>query len=243
MTNSTEKPQDSKNESSYNLIHVENTGSKITQIAFNGNNYDEWSQSFKLALLAKGKLGYIDGTITKPSDSDSKFESWRSANALVTLWIYNALESDVRKQIALRPKQAELMACRQGPTESLMAYYGRITTLWDEILENDPLPSRSCDPRRCDWVTIMDARREKKRVRDFLIGLDERFDNARSHILGTNPLPNLNFAYNRLFTEEGVRNLTVQRVDTKPEPMAFVTRVNQGSRGQGGPRNDPPLLA
>ncbi|XP_074315105.1 uncharacterized protein LOC141651285 [Silene latifolia] len=260
MTNSTEKPQDSKTESSYNLIHVENTGSKITQIAFNDNNYDEWSQSFKLALLAKGKLGYIDGTITKPSDLDSKFESWRSANALVTLWIYNALESDVRKQIALRPEakqvwdniknrfcqandarvyrlQAELMACQQGPTESLMAYYGRITTLWDEILENDPLSSCSCNPCHCDWVKVMDARREKKRVRDFLIGLDDRFDNARSHILGTNPLPNLNFAYNRLLQEEGVRNLTVQRADTKPEPMAFATRINQGSREQGGPRN------
>ncbi|XP_074278482.1 uncharacterized protein LOC141602071 [Silene latifolia] len=263
MTVSTEKPHESKTESSYNLIHVENTGSKITQIAFNGTNYDEWSQSFKLALLAKGKLGYIDGTISKPPDSDSNIESWRSANALVTLWIYNAHESDIRKQVSLRPEakqvwdniktrfcqandarvyrlQADLIACRQGPTESLMSYYGRITTLWDEKLENHPLPSCSCNPCRCDLVTVMDARREKKRVRDFLLGLDERFYNARSHILGTNPLPNLNFAYNRLLQEEGVRNLTAQRIESKPEPMAFATRINQGSRGQGGVRNDPP---
>ncbi|XP_074277511.1 uncharacterized protein LOC141601141 [Silene latifolia] len=119
-----------------------------------------------------------------------------------------------------------------------MAYYGRITTLWNEILEHDPLPFYSCNPCRCDWVTVMDACREKKRVRDFLIGLDDRFDNARSQILVTTPLPNLDFAYNCLLQKEGVRNLSISRVETKPEPMAFATRLSQGSRGQGGNRSD-----
>ncbi|XP_074302859.1 uncharacterized protein LOC141636734 [Silene latifolia] len=215
----------------YSLVHVENPGANITQTHFNGSNYDEWSRGFYLGLLAKGKLGYIDGTVSKPAATSNYFESWRSTNALVTAWIFNSIETTPRKTISLRPEakqvwldiknrfcqnndarlyqlQAELIACRQAPTESLMAYYGRLTKLWDDILEIDALPSCSCTSCPCDWVCIIDARCDKKRVRDFLIGLDDRFDNARSQILGTNPLPGLDFVYNRLLQEEGVRSLT-----------------------------------
>ncbi|XP_074306286.1 uncharacterized protein LOC141641526 [Silene latifolia] len=123
--------------------------------------------------MAKGKLGYINGTIKKPSSTADSYESWESTNALVTLWIFNKIAPSVRKQISLRPEakqvwediknrfcqtnearvyqlQAELMACRQGPTESLMDYNGRLTTIWDAIIEHDPLPKCSCNPCSCD---------------------------------------------------------------------------------------------
>ncbi|KAK9713396.1 hypothetical protein RND81_06G024700 [Saponaria officinalis] len=92
--------------------------------------------------------------------------------------------------------EADLIACRQGATESLMSYYGRLIKIWDDILLFDPLPSCDCKPCNCNWVTKMDARREKKQARDFLMGLDARFDNARSQILSLTPLPNLDLIYN-----------------------------------------------
>ncbi|XP_074310508.1 uncharacterized protein LOC141646536 [Silene latifolia] len=247
----TSKPQN------YSFIHVENPSNNITQVMFNGHNYDEWSRTFLLALLAKGKSEFLDGTVTKPATTAANYQSWRSTNALVTAWIFNSLDTSIRKMISLRPEakqvwtdiknrfcqnndariyrlQADLLACRQGPTESLMAYYGRLTTIWDDILDIDPLPSCSCNPCSCDWVTIMDSRREKKRVRDFLMGLDERYDNARSQILGTNPLPTLDFVYNRLLQEEGVRSLNPVKTDTRLDTMAFATRVNHGQKNSGG---------
>ncbi|XP_074269033.1 uncharacterized protein LOC141592318 [Silene latifolia] len=248
---------DSTKPPSYSLVHVEHTGHSITPVVFNGNNYDEWSRSFHLALMAKGKLGYIDGTITKPSATSEKFETWQSTNALVTMWIFNTIESSLRRQISLRPEakqvwldlknrfsqanearvyqlQTELLACRQRPTETLVAYYGRMTAIWDELLEQDPLPSCSCNPCTCDWVTLMAARREKTRVRDFLMGLDDRFSNTRTHIIGITPLPSLDLIYYRLLQDEGVRNLSSNSSDKQPDAMAFAAHVSHGSRPSGG---------
>ncbi|XP_074314582.1 uncharacterized protein LOC141649803 [Silene latifolia] len=243
------------------MVHVEHTGQSITPIVFNGNNYDEWSRSFTLALLAKGKLGYIDGTIVKPTVTAATFETWQSSNALVTMWIFNTIDSGIRNQISLRPEakqvwmdiknrfsqvneariyqlQADLLACRQGPTESLVNYYGRMTAIWNAISDIDALPSCSCNPCKCDWLQIITTRREKKRVRDFLIGLDDRFVNTRSQIIGLNPLPSLDLVYNRLLQDEGVRNLSLNTTETTPAPMAFATRVHHGPRQSGGGKDN-----
>ncbi|XP_074277036.1 uncharacterized protein LOC141600691 [Silene latifolia] len=248
-------------QSSVSVVQLENPGTKITHITFNGNNYDEWSRSFRLALLAKDKLGYIDGTITKPSDTAEEFKIWRSTNALVTAWIYSSIATELAKSISYRPEaklvwdnirqrfsqeneariyrlKAEISACRQGPNETLMLYYGRLTSLWDELIEHDALPSCSCKVCPCDWVSLFESRREKDRVRDFLMGLDDLFDTARSQILGLTPLPNLNLIYNRLLQEESVRSLSKTMTDTTPAPMAFAAKATYGSKsGRGGPKD------
>ncbi|XP_074306670.1 uncharacterized protein LOC141641925 [Silene latifolia] len=246
---------------SVSYVHVENTGHSITPVVFNGNNYDEWSRSFQLALMAKGKLGYIDGTIVKPSATAATFDTWQSTNALVTMWIFNTIDSTIRSQISLRPEakqvwsdiktrfcqineariyqlQADLLACRQGPTESLVTYYGRMTAIWNAISELDALPSCSCNPCACDWLSIIITRREKKKVRDFLMGLDDRFANTRSQIIGITPLPSLDLIYNRLLQDEGVRNISSAIPESVPTAMAFAARLNNGSRQSGEGRSD-----
>ncbi|XP_074318535.1 uncharacterized protein LOC141655349 [Silene latifolia] len=233
--------------------YAENPGLKITQTEFTGDNYDEWAQDFSLALLAKGKSGYIDGTISQPAITDAAFKTWQSQNALVTAWIRLTISPSLKKSISKRPEarqvwldirsrfsqqndariyrlQADLIACRQGPTESIMTYYGRLITIWDELIEADPVESCPCNPCTCTWVTILDARRERRKVRDFLMGLDDRFDSARSQLLGINPLPPLNFIYNRLLQEESMRALNVSKTETRPDPMAFATRLSTASR-------------
>ncbi|KAL2251686.1 UNVERIFIED_CONTAM: hypothetical protein Sindi_2290900 [Sesamum indicum] len=40
------------------------------------SNYLTWSYAVKRALQAKMKLGFIDGTTTKPSVADPFFEQW-----------------------------------------------------------------------------------------------------------------------------------------------------------------------
>ncbi|KAL9224642.1 hypothetical protein vseg_000660 [Gypsophila vaccaria] len=70
------------------------------------------------------------------------------------------------------------------------------------------------------------------------MGLDDRFDNARSQILGTNPLPSLNLVYNRLLQEEGVRSFSHHKPDPKPDPMAFAARVHPSARPSRGGRDN-----
>ncbi|XP_074318402.1 uncharacterized protein LOC141655211 [Silene latifolia] len=243
----------------YLYHHVENPGVKITQTEFNGHNYDEWARDFLLALLAKGKSGYIP----KPAPTDDAFQLWQSQNALVTAWILLTISPTLKKSISKRPEarqvwldirsrfsqqndariyrlQADLMACRQGPTESIMAYYGPLITIWDEIVEADPVESCPCNPCTCTWVTILDARRERKKVRDFLMGLDDRFDSARFQLLGISPLPPLNFIYNRLLQEESMRVFNAPKPIDRPDTMAFATRLNSNHRQNNSRHSSTP---
>ncbi|XP_074270894.1 uncharacterized protein LOC141594803 [Silene latifolia] len=156
-------PNENVTNQTYSVIQVENPSTNITLVLFNGSNSDEWSHSFLLAILAKGKDGYIDGSVPKPAETAATFKQWRSTNALVTAWIFNSIEPTLRNQITSRPEakllwqdiknrfcqgndpqiyqlQADLVACRQGPSESLLSYYGRVVKLWDDIMTLDPLP-------------------------------------------------------------------------------------------------------
>ena len=41
-----------------------------------GDNYGQWSRSMKIALSAKNKLGFIDGTIKMHTGEDPRLPFW-----------------------------------------------------------------------------------------------------------------------------------------------------------------------
>ena len=51
-------------QSPYFLHPLDSPGAIITAIKFDGRNYELWEQAVQTALLAKNKIGFIDGTIT-----------------------------------------------------------------------------------------------------------------------------------------------------------------------------------
>ena len=47
-------------------------------------NYNTWSRSVIVALNAKNKVGFIDGSITEPKDSSHPtYSSWKKCNNMV----------------------------------------------------------------------------------------------------------------------------------------------------------------
>ena len=70
---------------------------QITIHKLNGKNYLEWSQSVKLAIDGRGKLGYLTGEVTKPEATDPSFKVCRSENSLVTAWLLNSIEAAIAK--------------------------------------------------------------------------------------------------------------------------------------------------
>ncbi|XP_074270727.1 uncharacterized protein LOC141594622 [Silene latifolia] len=180
-----------------------------------------------------------------------------AVNECLSLYVdFNTIEPTLRNQIIVRPEakqlwtdiktrfcqineariyqlQSDLLTCRQGPTESLVAYYGRMITIWNALLEHDALPPCSCSFCPCDWKLVITARREKEKVRIFLMGIDDRFASIRSQILGISPLPSLDLIYNRLLQDEGIRNLSSLKSDSTPDAMAFATRYSQACKRPG----------
>lgn len=49
--------------SPYDLTASDNPGTVISRPALRGHNYDEWSASIRLALKARKKFGFVDGSI------------------------------------------------------------------------------------------------------------------------------------------------------------------------------------
>ncbi|RVW91085.1 hypothetical protein CK203_039939 [Vitis vinifera] len=47
----------------------------------------EWSQSMKLFISGKGKLGYLTSSNTTPSEDDLGFPLWDSENSMIMAWL------------------------------------------------------------------------------------------------------------------------------------------------------------
>ncbi|GFS30237.1 phosphoribosylaminoimidazole carboxylase, putative [Actinidia rufa] len=61
----------------------ESSNLRITTTLFNGQNYLSWSRSAILSLKERGKLGYVNGTITAPPVTDSGYGKWDIENSHV----------------------------------------------------------------------------------------------------------------------------------------------------------------
>uniref|UniRef100_A0A803QGE1 Retrotransposon gag domain-containing protein n=1 Tax=Cannabis sativa TaxID=3483 RepID=A0A803QGE1_CANSA len=88
-------------------------------------------------------------------------------------------------------------------TSSVTNYFTRLKTLWDLIQEYRPQPTCTCGAMK----TIQDYQ-EEDRVLEFLVGLNESYNAARSQFLIQDPLPNINRAYASIIQEERQRSLT-----------------------------------
>ena len=86
----------------------EYTSLQITTHKLNGKNYLEWSQSVKLAIDGRGKLGYLTGEIQKPKETDPTYKAWRSENSLVTAWLLNSMEGPIAKPHLFLPTAKEV---------------------------------------------------------------------------------------------------------------------------------------
>lgn len=49
---------------------------QITIHRLNGKNYLEWSQSVRLVIDSKGKLGYLNGEVKLSASNDLKYKQW-----------------------------------------------------------------------------------------------------------------------------------------------------------------------
>ena len=49
----------------------------------NDTNYGLWSQVVEMYISGKDKLGYMNGDLPQPTETDPTFRKWRIENAVV----------------------------------------------------------------------------------------------------------------------------------------------------------------
>ncbi|XP_071699597.1 uncharacterized protein [Rutidosis leptorrhynchoides] len=90
------------------LANSDHPGMTLTTTLFNGSNYTGWSRTIKMALGAKLKLGFIDGTLAKPAVTDANFQRWTRCDYMVICWILNSMIAELSESFLYAQSAQEL---------------------------------------------------------------------------------------------------------------------------------------
>ncbi|XP_074267425.1 uncharacterized protein LOC141590763 [Silene latifolia] len=90
----------------------DNPSLNVTQIIFDGNNYDLWAEAVKNGLDAKNKLAFIEGKVKKPVNFDDEESveavAWRSCNAMIRAWLRNVIDPKLHASISFSQPVSEI---------------------------------------------------------------------------------------------------------------------------------------
>lgn len=81
--------------SPYDLTSSDNPGTLISKPSLCGPNYDEWATNLQLALKARKKFWFADGTILQPVETSPNYEDWIANNALVVSWMKLTIDDSI----------------------------------------------------------------------------------------------------------------------------------------------------
>ena len=88
--------QSSQDPSSVYYIHPSDTNStQLVHVKFNGNGFVNCKRSVLRSLSAKNKLGFVDGSVSKPNHTSAEFKSWERCNDLVCSWLINTMDDSI----------------------------------------------------------------------------------------------------------------------------------------------------
>ena len=78
------------------ILHdYDHPGMVLMLAPLTGNNYLSWSRLVQMALRAKTKLSFINGTSTPPGIDSPHFSNWKKADCMVLSWLLNSISKDI----------------------------------------------------------------------------------------------------------------------------------------------------
>ena len=84
----------------YFLHHSDSPGLVLVSQPLIGDNYASWSRAMLIALSVKNKLGFIDGSISKPEGTDPNLlNSWIRNNNVVISWLLSSVSKEISASI------------------------------------------------------------------------------------------------------------------------------------------------
>ncbi|XP_015164044.1 uncharacterized protein [Solanum tuberosum] len=190
-------------------------GMNLVSTVFDGRSYGGWRRAVIIALSAKNKLGFIDGSLEVPADTDLKMKrAWSRCNDMVLSWLLNSLSKEIAESVLyshsakvlwsdledrfgqangakLFQLQKELNAVVQG-NSSISAYFTKMKSLWDELDSLSTFSACSCTCTcTCGAKKKGFKAHQDERLLQFLMGLNDTFLGVRSNILLSAPLPTI----------------------------------------------------
>ncbi|KAH0635828.1 hypothetical protein KY289_035743 [Solanum tuberosum] len=85
--------------SPYFLHPFDSLGMYLVNSTFEGKGYGGWRRSMLIALSAKNKLSFTNGSCKSPAASSPDLQSWNRCNDMVTNWLLNSLSRDIADSV------------------------------------------------------------------------------------------------------------------------------------------------
>uniref|UniRef100_A0A803KNI1 Retrotransposon Copia-like N-terminal domain-containing protein n=1 Tax=Chenopodium quinoa TaxID=63459 RepID=A0A803KNI1_CHEQI len=85
--------------SPYFIHPSKNTSQSLISEKFYGEGYGEWRRSMIIALSAKNKLGFVDGSLPKPAVTDSVYAAWMRCDAIIISYILRSLDNSIARSV------------------------------------------------------------------------------------------------------------------------------------------------
>ncbi|XP_074301403.1 uncharacterized protein LOC141632789 [Silene latifolia] len=201
-------------------LHPSNSPSlMLTQTIFNDDSYDLWPDAVRNGLDAKNKLEFIEGLVKKHVVNEGEVETleavaWKQCNAMVKAWLRSVIDiklhpsitfsgtvTEIWKELMERHAsgnaplmyqlKSELNDCRQEKNQSVVEYYTKLKSIWDEFANYSRVSQCTCGA-----ATVLTKEREEEKVHQFLMGLDDLlYGHIRSNLLMEDDITSLCRAY------------------------------------------------
>ncbi|KAM7473208.1 hypothetical protein LguiB_020451 [Lonicera macranthoides] len=237
----------------YYLGSSDGPGNIITPIQLRGENYDEWARAIRISLKAKRKFGFVEGTVPKPT-TEEKLDDWVAVHSMLVSWLTNTIEPSIRSTLGeyddvqllwnnlknrfcvvsgtrICQLKTSLGECKQGKTDTVATYFGRLSKIWDELTTYVKVPVCKCRGCTCSIVTQVEKLRDEDYLHHFLIDLDGAYASIRTNLLGQEPLPMPDRAYQQVIQAERLRGGELSSSkDERDSIMAFA--IHPDTRGK-----------
>ncbi|XP_071738636.1 uncharacterized protein [Rutidosis leptorrhynchoides] len=163
----------------------------ISKKLVGSENYSSWKRSMSVALNAKNKLKIVTKEYREPELDSTTRSLWERNNDMIISWILNTVSEEISNSLN---------------------FINSAAGLWDEVdaLEAPYMCNCLCT---CENGRVNGEREQRKRLIQFLTGLDDSYSNIRGQILLLQPLPTTAKAYGMIKQEEK------QREGILPKPI------------------------
>ncbi|XP_071712615.1 uncharacterized protein [Rutidosis leptorrhynchoides] len=202
MTTTTEINSNYTNSSNHPLFLHQNDNLGLILISkklIGSENYSSWKRSMMIALNAKNKLKIVTKEYREPAIGTDLRSLWERNNDMIISWILNTVSEEIGNRLNFINSASSLW-------DELHEHYAQI----DDALEAPYMCSCTCT---CENGILNGEREQRKRVIQFLMGLDDSYSNIRGQILLMQPLPSTAKAYGMIKQEEK------QREGILPKPI------------------------
>ncbi|XP_074315349.1 uncharacterized protein LOC141651541 [Silene latifolia] len=107
------KPEHIPPSSPLYLHPSESPNLSLSQIIFDGDNYQLWADAVRNGLDAKNKLTFIEGTVKRPVVEEGAQEimeavAWRQCNAMIKAWLRNSIDPKLHPSIVFSETVVEI---------------------------------------------------------------------------------------------------------------------------------------